>query len=351
MVGLLGGLMSCFISLAMAQQAAVDANGDVISLKNPPERILVKGKASLIPTDALFMFPEARPHIIALGRNDQGLGNFYSLLLPDLEHTYAVLEQSGMEEILRQRPDLVLTKVGNLDSFAKPVRQLGIPCFTMSLETTDEWLSEIPQLGKLLGHEARSDEIVQHLTHRLNAVHTVVEAIPPHERPRVLFLYTSSADGHTSFSVPPTQWLQTELVALAGGQPVWTDIGFLGNSWTKVTFEQIAAWNPDIIYLASYRTSAVPFLKQLKSNAAWQWLRAVKTGHIRALPADMLSYAQPISRWILCLQWLAADMYPEHFPGFDMETEIRGFYRTFYSVDDENILNTVVEAYRRSQEN
>ena len=41
------------------------------------------------------------------------------------------------------------------------------------------------------------------------------------------------------------------MVEIAGGEPVWADAS-LGQGWTQVTLEQIAAWDADQIYVASY---------------------------------------------------------------------------------------------------
>ncbi|MDR0993600.1 MAG: ABC transporter substrate-binding protein [Verrucomicrobiota bacterium] len=327
---------------------AVDANGDVLSLAAPPRRILAIGKAALMPADALFLFPEAREHVIALARVDQGLGNLYSLIMPRLNQNYDWLHQSGIEEIARHHPDLVLTKSSNTEAIAIPLRRLGIPSFTLSLETPEEWEAEVPELGKLLGEEARAAEIVKHFQARRERVAQALLSPAPERIPSVLVLHFSSYDGATAFSVSPDAWLQTRLVELAGGRPVWKGERFLGTGWSKISFEQVAAWNPDHIYIVSFKASADSFLRFIRADERWQALRAVQNDHVKALPADLIAYAQPVSRWVLCLQWLAADLHPDRFPGFDMEQEITRFYRDFYDLNDPAILDTLLNAYRRS---
>ena len=67
------------------------------------------------------------------------------------------------------------------------------------------------------------------------------------------------------------------------------------------------------------------------------------------MPADLVSWAQPVSRWILCLQWLAADLHPSTFPSFDPETALSSFYRDFYAVPPGPVLDALLSAYRSSQ--
>ena len=45
--------------------------------------------------------------------------------------------------------------------------------------------------------------------------------------------------------------MQTLMVEMAGGRRIWKD-SQLGKGWTVVTLEQIAAWNPDQVYIIDY---------------------------------------------------------------------------------------------------
>ena len=51
----------------------------------------------------------------------------------------------------------------------------------------------------------------------------------------------------------------------AGGDPVWKD-SELGKSWTTVTIEQIAAWNPDVIFVVSYKSPVNDVVASLKTD-------------------------------------------------------------------------------------
>lgn len=331
--------------------SATDADGTPVTLPATPTRILVAGKSAIVPSDAFFLFPRARTHLLRLARVDQGLGNFYALLAPDLAASAAAdaLRNGGTEELAALRPDLVLAKTAAAASVLDPLRRLGIPGFALSLETPDEWLRELPELGRLLGEEARAAELVSLFRARLDAVQTAVSAVPAAARPRVLLLQASAADGILSFSVSPDDWIQTWLVEAAGGIPVWKGTGLTSTGWSKVSFEQIAAWNPDVVYFVSYKAPVVPLLDAVKADRRWQLLSAARNNRLRAMPSDLVSWAQPVSRWILCLRWLAADLHPSAFPDFDPETALADFYRDFYAVPPGPVLDTLLSAYRSSQ--
>lgn len=328
--------------------SAVDANGRIVTLPGVPKKVIVAGKAAIMPADAFFLFPEAREIMQALSKTDQGLGDFYNLIMPELKDSKRIPQNASAEEIASYNPDLVLMKTSNFEGTAKKLDQLGIRSFTMDLESAEAWNDELLQLGKLLGNEARAAEITALYDSRKEAVEKQTATLQEADKPTVLVLQFSVADGIAAFEVCPDSWIQTYLVEAAGGIPVWKGAGLATKTWTKVSFEQIAVWNPDYIYIVSYKTPADKFLTQIYSTPNWAGLKAVQMHRVRTTPADYVSYAQPDSRWILHLQWLAHDLHPQLFPEFDMEQEITSFYQDFYKVENMEVIGTLLDAYRAS---
>ncbi len=326
-------------------RTATDALGREVTVSLPIERIMVVGRAAVMPADALFMFPAADDIEILLAKTDQGLGDFFSLVDPEFAGNKRLGQQVGAEEIIAYNPSLVLTKTSNYDSVVTLLEPFSIPVFVMDLETPQAWKDEIVQLGKLLNDEETPQRMIQAFEKRELAVEANIATVKEHARPSVLMMQAAASDGITAFSVSPKTWIQTTLVERAGGNPVWLDTNLAANSWRKVSFEQIAAWNPAKIVLISYRTPATEYLSVIKGSPQWQQLQAIATNNLISAPADMMNYAQSDSRWILALQWLAAELHPQLFKDFDMEDEIRSFYKDFYRVTDESILAALIAAY------
>ena len=139
----------------------------------------------------------------------------------------------------------------------------------------------------------------------------------------MLLLYRTERDGDVAFNAPPAGWMQTALVRLAGGRPVWTESA-LGKGWTKVGFEQIAAWNADRILMVAYSDDVESVRARLSADPQWRGLRAVKQGRLASFPGDLHSWDQPTTRWILGLLWLAEEPRPERLRGLDIRAEARG---------------------------
>jgi iron complex transport system substrate-binding protein len=332
----------------LSMRSATDALGRRVVVNGDINRILVVGKAAVMPADALFFFPAVEHMEIELAKTDQGLGDFFDLIRPELAGQARLGQNIGAEEIIARKPDLVITKSSNYETTGKQLEPFGIPVFVMDLETPEAWKQEIVQLGILLGDNETPVRIIGEFERRERSVTDRLGSLPCVERPSVLMVQAAKADGATSFSIAPAGWIQTVMTRLAGGEPVWTEADLSVNSWRKISFEQIALWDPAHLFIISYKSPATPILRELGHLPQWQQLKAFRQGTILPVPADMLNYVQSDSRWILGLQWLAATLHPYEFPEFDMEREIRSFYRDFYGITEEPVLETLIGRYRAS---
>ncbi|NQT57799.1 MAG: ABC transporter substrate-binding protein [Bacteroidetes bacterium] len=326
---------------------AVDSLGRIVSLTEKPGSIIIAGKATMIAADALTLFQDYRSQISAIGLTNQGLGDFYALLLPDLPLTERLPHTVSAEEIAGLKPDLVIIKDRNYSSLGETLDNLGYPVFSVYLENVDDYLHEIQELGKLLNQKSRADEIRLAYSTRLTLIRESLSSLKEMQRENVLLLYTTITDGITSFQVPPESWIQTYMVEEAGANPVW--IGAAGsNNWQKISFEQISQWNPDRIYIISYKTPTNLFMEEIKSSPLWQDLTAYQNNQIKSFPADFHNWAQPDTRWILGLQWLSRDLHPEIFSKVDIEKEIVSFYDDFYGISETSFMYTILDRYRKS---
>lgn len=309
----------------------VDALGREVSLSAPPSRIVITGKGLILILDAAYMFPEASARIAALGKATQGTGNFTSLIDPSFA-TKTILEtDAGAEQIAATQPDLVILKSYLAETVGKPIEALNIPVIYVDFETPEQYTRDLAILGKIFQNETRAQELADFYLSKVSQIQTALKDVTT--KPRVLMLYYNDKDGAVAFNVPPMAWIQTQMVELAGGEPVWGSAN-PGNGWTVVTLEQIAAWDADQIFLISYLKDSAEITASLKSDPQWQALRAVKDGHLYGFPADLYSWDQSDSRWILGLSWLAARLHPESFPQFDVIQEAKLFYSQLYGLDE-----------------
>ncbi|WP_319758491.1 ABC transporter substrate-binding protein [uncultured Sphaerochaeta sp.] len=327
---------------------AVDANGRTLKLQEKPSKVLIAGKAGNMPANALFLFPEVTDMDLTLPKTDQGLGDFFSFIRPSLDDNPRISQVASVEEIASYQSDLVLTKATHFTSIAQKLDQLGVPNFTMNLESYEDWKREVAELGKLLKNNTRAAEILDLYEQRLGPIRKTASSIDAKDKKRVLLLQANMADNTYSYKIAPDAWMQTWMVETIGAEAVWKGANKAANGWSTVSFEQIAAWDPDIIIIVSYRTPTDQYIEAIYKSEIWSTLRAVENRQVKASPYDMMNYIQPVASWILGLQWLAAEVYPERYPEMNMRDEVTSFYQDFYHLTDENKLGFLRDRYSNS---
>lgn len=318
-----------------------DSLGNEITIDGVPQRVVLAGKATLITANAYYLFEEARDQVVAIGKTNQGLGNFLPYLDPDFEDVTKLSHEVGPEQVAAQRPDLVIVKDFMYKRLGAPLSKLGIPVIALNLESPAAFARDIKILGKVLDQQDRAEEITSIYDQRLQELERSTEQLSANEKPRVLMLYHSVRGNDTSFNIPPESWIQTFQVEAAGGAPVWVDSN-IGSGWKTVNFEQIAAWDPDTIVITSYNSAPETFFENIINSDKWQQLRATRQGNVHAFPADFYSWAQPDVRWILGAQWLARTLHPQLFSSLDIRREVRSFYSDMYGLSADTISSLVL---------
>jgi iron complex transport system substrate-binding protein len=331
----LGSILLSACTTSQADPAApdalviTDALDRQVTLPAAPQRIVVTGKALFMIADAAYIFPEAPERVVGMGNAGQGTSNFIALIDPDYG-SKAILEDAGAEQIAALKPDLVILKSYLAETVGKPIEEIGIPVVYVDFETPEQYGRDLAIFGQVFQNPARAAEAAAYYQDRITQIQQAVgeNAVSPH----VLLLYYNDKDGNVAFNVPPAAWIQTRMVEIAGGTPIWTDAN-LGGGWTQVSLEQIAAWDADQIFIIAYRQDSAEVVAALIADPNWQALRAVQDGQLHAFPGDLYSWDQADTRWLLGLTWLGGQLHPESFPDLDITAEAQTFYQNLYGLD------------------
>lgn len=335
-------LAGCSVIPSLSQPIEItDATGHTETLDGIPDRIAIAGKATIMVQDAIFMFADAREKVIALENRSQSAFSFLPLIDPGLEEKEIFEKNVGPEQIAAVQPDLILMKSFMAEQLGEPLGQLNLPVLYLDLETPEAFYQDIHTLGQVFGDEKRAEEISEFYQSRVATIEENVAGISDEQKPDVLILQYSDRDGEVAFKVPPVSWLQTRLVEISGGHPVWKEIG-AGGGWVVVNLEQIAAWDPDQVFIISYDGNASEITEELMENPIWSNFRAVQDDQLFAFGYDIYSWDQPDTRWILGLQWLATKIQPELNSDIDILDEVNAFYSVLYGMDQETIDANVI---------
>ena len=311
-----------------------------------PMRIVVAGKATSLLLDAIYMFPEAKERVVAYELRLQNKDNFMTVVEPNSEEKALLNKDSGVEQIAPMRPDLVILKTYMREKLGKPLEELGIPVVYLDLETPEVYISDIGILGRIFGNPEMAQEIQDFYRGVTSSITDFTKNLSTGEIPSVLLLQYSVSGGETSFNIPGNGYIQTLLVRMAGGDPVWERAQDT-SGWLTVNLEQIAAWNPDIIFIIWYQGDAATIVEGLKTAEIWKDLAAVKKDRIYGFVGDFLSWDQSDSRWILGLNWLGAKLHPEIFAEYNLRESVSIFYTTLYQLTNEQIEKQIYPVLKR----
>ncbi len=318
-----------------------DALGRTVEFAELPQRIVLAGKATTMLIDAFYMFPEALDKVVSFENRSQSANNFIKTAFPSTESLTLLEKNAAAEQIAPLTPDLVVLKTYMKDSLGDSLEAIGIPVIYLDLETPVKFYGDLRTIGQVLGNSDRAEELVSFYKATDELVKKNVSTIAEAEKPTVLLLQYSKDGDNIAFEIPPAEWLQTIIVENAGGNPVWKETTTDGG-WTVVTLEQIAVWNPDIIFIVDYNAGAVEVVKSLKADTNWTSLDAIKNNQVYAFPSDFFSWDQPDPRWILGELWLATKIHPAQFSSIKINDEFTNFYKSYYGLDDATITEKIL---------
>jgi iron complex transport system substrate-binding protein len=325
-------------SAATAQVVVTDALERTVTLEATPERIVVAGRGTFMVVNAVQAFPAAAERLVAYSRTGQFSEEFARLVFDHVDGMVQLEPGAAAEQIAPLQPDLVILK-STARAVGESLITIGIPVVYVDLETPEQYSRDLNTLGAVLGTPERAAELVAYFD---DVVRRVEAAVAGADRPRVLLVNYDVRGGEIAFRVPPDLWIQTEMVSLAGGEPIWLGSALEGG-WQTVSLEQIAAWNPEVVIVVDYFNPEGEALSAIYGSPLWGSLQAVQNRRVFEFPADHYNWAQPDVRWPLGLLWLANVLQGVD---FDLRVEIHRFYNTLYGLDDATIQSAILPRLR-----
>jgi iron complex transport system substrate-binding protein len=267
----------------------VDMLGRDVVLSAPPRRIV-----SLVPSATELIF--------ALGGEDRLVGVTDYCDFPAAARrkpSVGGMLAPSLETIATLRPDLVIaTDSGNRQEVFDQLRRLGIPVYLVRASRVAHVMEVAARLGELTGRQGAVAPLRAQLERRIG---TVVEAVKPYRRPRVLYVLWPEP-----LIVPGRDAIVTELIGLAGGDSITAGES---SDYPRFSLEAAVARAPEIIVLARHGTGSGPIPRE-----QWDRLRslpAVERGRVHAVDGNVLHRYGP--RIVEGLEQLARAIHPEAF--------------------------------------
>ena len=290
-----------------------DQAGREVTIENAPEK-LVSGY--YISTSLL----------IALGLDDQMVGieakankrAIYRLSAPELIDLPSVgsAKEFDLEGCAALEPDLVILPL-KLKNAAETLTSLGIDVLLVNPEDQELLNGMIDLIAAATGTTEEAQQLKAFTAAQEDAL---AEKLADAEKPTVYLAGNSSM-----LSTAGNTMYQSDMIRLAGGVNAAAEI--TDAYWVEISYEQLLAWDPEYIILASDASYTVEDVLADPNLAA---CKAVVSGHVFQLPNKAEAWDSPVPSGILGAVWLANVLHPDRFSQEACEALIDEYYETFY---------------------
>ncbi|SFE98582.1 iron complex transport system substrate-binding protein [Paenibacillus algorifonticola] len=189
-----------------------------------------------------------------------------------------------LEKIAFLKADVVLGNNPMNTKDIPTIESIGAKMVLSSANSIDDIKKQITLFGELLQKQTRAKELIAEIDDKLSQI----AASASTNKTRALLVY--GAPGTFMAALPNS--LSGNILEMAGGENIASDYEALQSypQYAQLNSERIVQSNPQIVMIMTHgKPEQVKdaFLKEMRSNAAWNGLDAVKNNAIEVLPADL----------------------------------------------------------------
>lgn len=282
------------------------------------------------PTKVATIYGVAVTYMAAFGAEDMLVSKsdgivspcLYDYIAPDvLKLPNAGSKQPDLEKIASLGADMYIGR-GRDKAALDAVSGINIPSLGINPETTEEVLATYDLFGKILGKEARAEELKAAYKGIIDKASSLVANIPADKRKSAIVM------GSEIGKVANSSMLQSFLISTAGGINPAAEIE-TNELWPTVGVEQIFNWDPDFIFVTSYGSTKYG-VDDIMNDKTWAGVSAVKNHKVLKTPSDLESWEIPGPSSALGTLWMVRQMYPEVYSAVDLQKDVEAYYEILY---------------------
>ncbi|MDD3819399.1 MAG: ABC transporter substrate-binding protein [Actinomycetota bacterium] len=282
-----------------SSQAVVDADGNVIELSSPAEKIVVIAPSALeiiAGLDAMDRVVEVDSFSVESGdplaKGFEGVGDSYGL---------------NIERIAELKPDLLISLTGGSEEDYQKISELGIEVYrVININGIEGIYDEITNISKLIGLEDRGKKLVGELKEEVEKIYSKVKDLDDADKPGVF--YEVWNDPLMSAGIDT---FINDLIEKSGGINILAEDNLTG--WPEYSVETLIERNPDIIIAPS---SLAPDPSVIINDPRFSSINAVIEGRVYIVPDNPVS--RPSQNSIKALQMFSKAIHPEIFGEFEI---------------------------------
>ena len=234
------------------------------------------------PRSVATLNPGMMDILLALGANVTGRPTITTEMKEDVKAIQEIgnPHEPSFEQIAALNAEILIVPP-SFQQFATTVEATGTKIVYLNMNSVDDIKKTITQYGELFNNTAKANELVALIDEKIaqGATESTLDALIVYGAPGT---YLAALDNS----------LYGDILKKAGGKNIAADLPATEKfpSYATLSVEKIVERNPKVIMLITHANPATVkegFEKQLKENAAWKNLDAVKNNQIIILPAEL----------------------------------------------------------------
>ena len=264
--------------------------------------------------------------LIALDQEDKLVGieakadkrPIYRLSAPQLIDlpNVGTAKEFDLEGCAALEPDLVILPI-KLQNAVPTLEELGLTVLLVNPETQELLDEAVELVSTATGSTAQAQALADFsATQQAWLEETLADA----EAPSVYL-----AGNSNMLSTAGSAMYQNDMIAAAGGANVAAEI--TDTYWVEVDYEQLLAWNPDYIILAS---DASYTCEDVLADPNLADCTAVVNGNVYQMPNRAEAWDSPVPSGILGSVWLAGILHADLCDQATTDSIIEEYYETFF---------------------
>lgn len=268
--------------------------------------------------------------LIALGLKDKVVGieakadkrPIYKLAAPELTElpNVGTAKEFNLETCAALSPDLVILPM-KLKDAAQSLTDLGITVLLVNPESQDLMTEMINTIATATNTNSEAAKLLAYIDSQKNMLTSALSGVEPES------VYLA---GNSSFlSTAGPSMYQSSIIELAGGKNAADSI--TDSYWAEISYEQLLAWDPSYIIIAS---DAEYTVDDVMNDPNLAECTAVKNSHVYAIPGDVEALDSPVPAGILASVWLAGILHHDQVSADTYTTEMTNYYETFYGINN-----------------
>lgn len=268
--------------------------------------------------------------LIALGLKDKVVGieakadkrPIYKLAAPEMTElpNVGTAKEFNLETCAALSPDLVILPM-KLKDAAQSLTDLGITVLLVNPESQDLMTEMINTIATATNTNSEAAKLLAYIDSQKNMLTSALSGVEPES------VYLA---GNSSFlSTAGPSMYQSSIIELAGGKNAADSI--TDSYWAEISYEQLLAWDPSYIIIAS---DAEYTVDDVMNDPNLAECTAVKNSHVYAIPGDVEALDSPVPAGILASVWLAGILHPDQVSADTYTTEMTNYYETFYGINN-----------------